>query len=413
MRNTKQQRATHHAPMTTNHGVMSSSPLLQMRPFSPEGESINAFERMPLTPVSRPFAASQKISIQPSINTDETPAPLQRSLTTPNVDLSKINLFPELPTPSGASTQQSTPHLPQFHPTLQRDALTASVPVLQTTNPRLSSLRISELQRAAVVQRKLTEEEKSDKLRILKDYVQFTPPTEFPNEYGAPPSSQTEYKLKLLDKIRNTTNAVSSLKTKKTMVEDDEDDNWTSGSYNEKVLEQAIAHIYDKGLNPKDGSRLIGRTDEEFDKHDCVWAAITYAKNLPNDISVERQLAASFSSQEGEVEDSILYRIMEKLGWEFQGQGKFNQMFPPLKPGTATTDNIKGKYNGRYIISEDINSGGTQGHVFAVDVADVADSSADLGYRRDITLTDRQHERRSKSPRTGFPGFTVYVWKVS
>ncbi|MCB8989031.1 MAG: hypothetical protein H6665_00300 [Ardenticatenaceae bacterium] len=267
---------------------------------------------------------------------------------------------------------------------------------------------------SSTIQRKLSTEEKSDKLRVLKDYVQFTPPQHFPDNFGSPPKDKLAYQLKLLAKIRSTQNAAYSLKAKGDMRADEEDDTWDDNSYNDKTLASAIDAIYDDGLKPKDSSRKIGRTDAEFNKHDCVWAAITYALGFPDSLSVEKKLAAAFSSQEGEVEDSILYRIMEELGWNFQGQGSFARMFPqPPGIGTASVANVKGYYDGRYIISEDKNAGGTQGHVLAVDVLDVDDPTVDgLRFRRQITLTDRQYHRQSRVDRTNIPQFAVYVWRV-
>ncbi len=267
-----------------------------------------------------------------------------------------------------------------------------------------------------VVQRVLSQDEKNDKLRILCDYVQFTPPNYAPflNQYGAPPNTKVQYKLKLLEKIRGSAIIIRSLKCKATMVADEEDDNWNEPSFNVTTLIAAIDAIYNNGLQRIDGTRLIGRTDEDFEHHDCVWAAVAYGLGRENTLEEERTIAAEHSSKEGEVEDSILHRIMENLGWAFLGNGTFNEMFPGLQPGIATVDNIKGYYDGCYLISEDVNAGGTQGHVLAVDVLDINDDGAPLGYRRHITFTDRQHERNHHSvARANPPIFQVYVWKVS
>jgi len=266
-----------------------------------------------------------------------------------------------------------------------------------------------------VVQRVLTEEERTDKLRILSDYVQFTPPVHesLLNELYLPPARKVAYKLKLIEKITSLEQIRKSLKSKANLQADEEDDLWTEGSFNVNTLVQAINAIYNDGLGRIDGERLIGRTDEEFDRHDCVWAAVAYGQDRPNTLEEERIIAAEHSSREGEVEDSILYRIMENLGWTFKGEGTFDEMFPPLRPGVATVTNIRNRFNGRYIISEDVNAGGTQGHVLAVDVEDVDDGAARLGYRRTITFTDRQHERQHHDVvRANPPLFNVFVWKV-
>lgn len=268
-----------------------------------------------------------------------------------------------------------------------------------------------------VVQRVLTVEERTDKLRILSDYVQFTPPFhESLLENYIPPATKVAYKLKLIGKITSTEQIRKSLKSKANLQADHEDDLWNEGSFNVLTLIQAIDAIYNDGLGRIDGERLIGRTDEEFDRHDCVWAAVAYGQDRDNTLDEERLIAAEHSSREGEVEDSILYRIMEDLGWDFKGEGTFNEMFPPLRPGIATFSNIRGHYDGRYIISEDVNAGGTQGHVLAVDVIDMDDGNLDnspLGYRRVVTFTDRQHERQHHQvARANPPMFNVYVWKV-
>lgn len=266
------------------------------------------------------------------------------------------------------------------------------------------------------VQRVLNTSEQDDKLRILRDYVQFTPPNHAPflNEYGSPPKDKVQYKLKLLEKIRSNKHIKHSLKSKAAMAADEQDDDWSEGSFNVNTLITAIDDIYNHNLSRKDGTRLIGRTDDDFAHHDCVWAAVAYGLGRENSLEVERAIAAEHSSREGEVEDSILYRIMENLGWTFLGQGTFATMFPAPRPGVATTSNLRNSHNGRYIISEDKDAGGTQGHVFAVDVLDYDDASGPFGYSRSITFTDRQHERaHHDATRVNPPAFQVYVWKVT
>jgi hypothetical protein len=265
------------------------------------------------------------------------------------------------------------------------------------------------------IQRVLTAHERSEKERVLRDYVQYTPPTlaEFRDQYGAPPASKVAYKLKLIEKITAAPHIIRSLKSKAPLVADAEDDTWTEPSVNVTELVAAIDHIYDNGLAPRNAARLIGQAAAPFDQHDCVWAAVCYGLNRPNTLAEERAIAAAHSSQEGEVEDSILYRIMENLGWPYQGEGAFDEMFPTLQPGVATFANIQGRFDGRYVISEDKNAGGTAGHVLAVDVADTADPAVPLGFRRVITYTDRQHERAHHAVARGNkPAFKVHVWKV-
>lgn len=260
------------------------------------------------------------------------------------------------------------------------------------------------------IQRKLTTEERGDKLRILKDYVRFTPPSEFPMDpYGKEMPNKYQYKAKLIEKIKGSQWIIESLKTKKNMHKDDEDDSWEPKSFNESVLQQAIDEVYPKF--PIGDNEEIGREYPEFDKHDCVFAAITHALGFGDDldtsIEVETRLAAFFQHKKGEVEDSILYRMMEIMGWGLYGVDSFTKLFNPEKEGVMQYPPV----GGTFIVSENKDAQGTSGHVFVVEITnDLAMQT--YPFPKTLKLYDRQYERQHDKSRTHEPSFTVYAWKV-
>jgi hypothetical protein len=250
----------------------------------------------------------------------------------------------------------------------------------------------------------LTKTEKEDKVRILKDYVRFTPPAEFPGQYGGTPAI-LDYKKGLLAKISSDKQIISSLKTKSNMGSDDDDDSWADPSFNKTTLYAAVDAVYAR--YPAPDTTTIGKTYEEFDKHDCVFAAITHALGLEDDLDTERGIARYFGHREGEVEDSILYRMMERLGWEFHDFGTFTELFKVESGKTAFKNSSA--FQGTFIVSEDKNASGTQGHVFVVTVVNTKRGDS---FDRAITMYDAQYERKQETPRVGEPGFTVYAWAV-
>ncbi|MEI7026043.1 hypothetical protein WBG83_10130 [Paenibacillus sp. y28] len=256
----------------------------------------------------------------------------------------------------------------------------------------------------------LSEQECADKLRILKDYVRFTPPEEFKDAFWKPPKDKVEYRQKLIAKITGSPHTMASVKSKRDMKPDVEDDDWAPNSFNDRTLERAINEVYPR--YPTGDGEEIGQEYAPFDKHDCVFAAITHALGFGDDLEtsleVEGQLAAYFNHKKGEVEDSILYRMMERMGWGLYGVGKFNELFRPELDGVMTYPPI----GGTFIISENRDAGGTTGHVLVVEISnDLAAQT--FPAPKTLKLYDRQYERQNRGKaRTGEPTFDVYAWRV-
>ncbi len=242
----------------------------------------------------------------------------------------------------------------------------------------------------------LTEEEKKDKIRILSDWVKYTPPEEFVNEWGKPAvKTKEEYLAKLLEKIRGGgKNITESLKSQKGMKPLAEDDDWEDGSYNAETLKTVVQSTWGKPVTGK-----IGKAWAPFNKHDCVFAAIThvlgFGDDKKSDIKLEQALAEALRHQEGEVEDSILYRMMEKFGWPFVKQ--FDKWADFVAQAGADT----------FIVSENKDTGGTSGHVF---VAEPGKATQVKGNGTKVQIYDRQSMRFGSGRQD--PKFAVYAWKV-
>jgi hypothetical protein len=87
----------------------------------------------------------------------------------------------------------------------------------------------------------LTAEEKKDKVRILTDWVLYTPRSDFRDEWGKPAiKTEEDYFKVLLAKIRGANNVQESLKSQSKMLKVAEDDDWGDGSYNATTLRQVI-----------------------------------------------------------------------------------------------------------------------------------------------------------------------------
>jgi hypothetical protein len=240
----------------------------------------------------------------------------------------------------------------------------------------------------------LSEDEKKDKVRILTDWVKFTPPEEFVNQWGKPAvKTKEEYLAKLLEKIRNAAHIQESLKSQKNMQKLSEDDDWGDGTYNANTLKTVVQSTWGKPNTDK-----IGKAWAPFDKHDCVFAAITHVLGYgdkTSDIKLEQALADELRHQYGEVEDSILYRVMEKLGWVFVGR---------FEKWTDFTDQAGAD---TFIVSENKDSGGTSGHVI---VAEPDQATQVSGNGTKVRLYDRQNLRFGSGRQD--PRFAVYAWKV-
>ena len=240
----------------------------------------------------------------------------------------------------------------------------------------------------------LSEEEKKDKVRILTDWVKFTPPEEFVNEWGKPAvKTKEDYVAKLLEKIRNAAHIQESLKSQKNMQKLVEDDDWGEGTYNANTLKTVVQSTWGKPNTDR-----IGKAWAPFDKHDCVFAAITHVLGYGDkgsDIKLEQALADELRHQYGEVEDSILYRVMEKLGWVFVGRFEKWADFT----AQAATDT--------FIVSENKDSAGTSGHVI---VAEPDQATQVNGNGTKTKIYDRQNLRFGSGRQD--PRFAVYAWKV-
>jgi hypothetical protein len=280
-------------------------------------------------------------------------------------------------------------------------------PPVAAAAPALGSLTPSAviaLQRTAgnaavgrLIQR-LKSDEKADKLRVLTDWVRFTPPQTFADQFGTLPATKDAYRRRLLAKIRGNSYVQQSLKASKAMQRDDEDDSWEDGSFNDRTLTAAVDACYGQTIAAR-----IGKVFDPFDKHDCVFAAIThvlgFGDKLNVSVAIEKRVADWFGHNYGEVEDSILYRMMEILGWGFLGRfHDWAEMFgETMIPAT-------------YIASQDLDTAGTSGHVFAVEPDGDATSftpGATLRFR----VYDRQAKRGYKQPAE--PKFSIYVWRVN
>lgn len=268
-----------------------------------------------------------------------------------------------------------------------------------------------QLKASKPVQFALDEREEVDKLRILKDYVRFTPPSKLQyGPYNKPPEKDYEYVNALIAKITADPNLIESMKTKRNMHADVQDDAWGAESFNVTTLKQAVAAIHPKYSKYSEGDgEEIGRETEEFEGNDCVFAAIAVSLGYADSLAVEEKIAAYFNHKKGTVEDSILYRMMEELGWDFYGDGRFDDLFRPEKEsGVYQYPPIGGKF----VISENKNVGGTEGHVLTVDIENDLDRIFDP-LSKTIKLVDRQYERRHEErARSAAPTYKVYAWKV-
>lgn len=257
-------------------------------------------------------------------------------------------------------------------------------------------LRDKKGQKAETAPTGLTKEEKEDKVRVLTDWIRFTPPTEFADQYGKnAPTTKDLYTRKLLEKIRGAPHVQESLKSKKNMQALAEDDDWGVNTYNELTLKKVVDDNWGKTF-----AGTIGKEFTPFDQHDCVFAAIThvlgFGDDLKSDIRAEKAVADAFVHAYGEVEDSILYRVMERLGWAFAG--KFQKWEEFIAQAGGDT----------FIVSENKDAGGTTGHVTAV-APDLTAVQIN-GNGTKLKIYDRQVERKGGSRNE--PLFAVYAWKV-
>jgi hypothetical protein len=140
---------------------------------------------------------------------------------------------------------------------------------------------------------------------------------------------------------------------------------------------------------------------DPFNKHDCVFAAIThvlgFGDDLKSDIKLEQALADALQHRYGEVEDSILYRVMERLEWPFvQRFEKYADFL--AQAGTDT-----------FILSENKDTGGASGHVIVAE----PDTATQIKGGTKMKLYDRQGRRSGGTAGRADPRFAVYAWRVN